>query len=795
MQTSKKSMLTLDQTFPYDLSIAMIFRNDIKYIRQCLETMKPLRDLLRLQLIMTDTGSTDGSRAVAEEYADILLDFTWCDDFSAARNTGVAKAQGRWFAYFDCDHEFDHTISHLAEFVKNPENAKKHHAANIIIGDYLKKGNNTIIEKNARPLLVNFSKGKKEFVLPIHESIPLPPTTITIPMNLFHWGYFENIHLKKARNIPILEKSIKNNPKDLKNYLQLVSEVDSDIKRISLLQQGIHATQGERSQQLGRQVAQITLLACALREQQESLFQETKTTLQSTKLPLGIQLELYGLLTSHALEKNQCEDAYLLFQEFQKLYEQNEKTPDTTTFSQGFFAFKHPSNFYDLERKLLSAFQEQQREAEAIAILRHSQSYLFQMEEHNPFFASAFQSAFALRDFSTLSRYYQYLLKERKNIILHHSQVYLEEETPKLQQSEKEDFQNLFTLEIHDAYTALWKLRQKNFILEDCPKAVADYLSQSHLLHPSTHYSDLLQQYFQTKEDSFGYLAHSPMAQILSASVHLLKKHPSYYQTIEETMETFQKQPSLFSQLPLKEQAVWTNLGFLAVQKESQQEDSTKTLPLFTDVAKAMYRHLESIYKPELLQYHCVTMLSGEEALSCIWNTAQSNPEDVLSYIKSLKEMLQISPANKELILLLMQKAKEQFQQTTKVPSRPTPPMPLTISAASPNPIPEANKKSPITTTKPIEQTFVTTTKPIEQTPVTATKPTEKKSVTTTKPIEQSPVASPEVEALRRKVKEAITLLLTQGNHPQAKIALEKYKTLHPTDPEIPELERQCKPK
>ena len=48
------------------LSIGIIFKNDIRCIERCLSSLEPLRKALPCQLVMADTGSTDGSRAVAE---------------------------------------------------------------------------------------------------------------------------------------------------------------------------------------------------------------------------------------------------------------------------------------------------------------------------------------------------------------------------------------------------------------------------------------------------------------------------------------------------------------------------------------------------------------------------------------------------------------------------------------------------------------------------------------------------------------------------------------------------------
>ena len=75
------------QTTPL-LSIGIIFRNDIRCIERCLKALQPLRDAIPSELVMADTGSEDGSREVAEKYADILIDFPWVNDFAAARARG-----------------------------------------------------------------------------------------------------------------------------------------------------------------------------------------------------------------------------------------------------------------------------------------------------------------------------------------------------------------------------------------------------------------------------------------------------------------------------------------------------------------------------------------------------------------------------------------------------------------------------------------------------------------------------------------------------------------------------------
>ena len=78
------------------LSIGLIFKNEIRCLERCLQSLEPLRQAVPCEVVMADTGSEDGSRAVAEKYADIIIDFPWVNDFSAARNAVMDRASGEW---------------------------------------------------------------------------------------------------------------------------------------------------------------------------------------------------------------------------------------------------------------------------------------------------------------------------------------------------------------------------------------------------------------------------------------------------------------------------------------------------------------------------------------------------------------------------------------------------------------------------------------------------------------------------------------------------------------------------
>ena len=102
------------------LSVGIIFKNEIRCLERCLKSLVPLKEALpgQVEIVMADTGSNDGSREVAEKYADILFDFPWINDFSAARNAVMDRCSGMWYFTVDADEWLDEDISQLLAFMR-----------------------------------------------------------------------------------------------------------------------------------------------------------------------------------------------------------------------------------------------------------------------------------------------------------------------------------------------------------------------------------------------------------------------------------------------------------------------------------------------------------------------------------------------------------------------------------------------------------------------------------------------------------------------------------------------------
>lgn len=85
------------------LSLSMIVRNEERFLPGCLESVKGLVD----EIVIADTGSTDRTKEIAASFGARVVDFTWCDDFSAARNESLRYTAGEWVLYLDADERID----------------------------------------------------------------------------------------------------------------------------------------------------------------------------------------------------------------------------------------------------------------------------------------------------------------------------------------------------------------------------------------------------------------------------------------------------------------------------------------------------------------------------------------------------------------------------------------------------------------------------------------------------------------------------------------------------------------
>ncbi|MEW6172544.1 MAG: glycosyltransferase [Bacillota bacterium] len=97
------------------IGLAMIVRDEDDNLCSCLDSVKDVVD----EIVIVDTGSSDGTVDVARRYTDKVYHYKWNDDFSAARNYAVARTRSEWVLSLDADEELDAKSGDLRGLVNN----------------------------------------------------------------------------------------------------------------------------------------------------------------------------------------------------------------------------------------------------------------------------------------------------------------------------------------------------------------------------------------------------------------------------------------------------------------------------------------------------------------------------------------------------------------------------------------------------------------------------------------------------------------------------------------------------
>lgn len=232
------------------LSIGIIFKNEIRCLERCLKSLQPLRDMIPCELIMADTGSTDGSRQVAEKYADLVFDFPWNNDFSAARNSVMEHASGMWYMSIDCDEWLGGDASEIANFVQ-ADTSYDFAAVNIRNYKTLDLDKSDEYSDFVANRLLRMSTGLR-FVGEIHERWPAEKhgnmRLLLFQRCFFHhdgYAYIDKAASEKkfARNMALLRKKLEDNPKDLVLLLQCIESSSGTSEYMYYIERAVRSVE------------------------------------------------------------------------------------------------------------------------------------------------------------------------------------------------------------------------------------------------------------------------------------------------------------------------------------------------------------------------------------------------------------------------------------------------------------------------------------------------------------------------------------------------------------------------
>ncbi|MEP0870528.1 glycosyltransferase family 2 protein [Trichocoleus desertorum AS-A10] len=185
------------------LSLCMIVKNEQQNLPRCLNSVRSHVD----EMIVVDTGSEDGTIAIAQQYGAQIQHFQWCDDFAAARNFAIAQASGQWILMLDADEELVLESDHWREELSLER------LQTLAYWIALTDIHQDITDLPTLRLFRNSSDLK--YVGRYHEQLvyreQLIPTHLIKKLQslkILHYGYEEELLLQKNinRDIPLLER-------------------------------------------------------------------------------------------------------------------------------------------------------------------------------------------------------------------------------------------------------------------------------------------------------------------------------------------------------------------------------------------------------------------------------------------------------------------------------------------------------------------------------------------------------------------------------------------------------------
>lgn len=201
------------------ITICIIVKNDSVNLKKCLELLQSTG----YEIVVVDTGSTDETIAIAKQYTNQVYHFTWCNDFSAARNYAISKVKSPYVLMVDSDEMLmEINPKDLERKVKkNPKDIGRIHRHNSFV-----RNGNSYLEKE----LVNrlFPKDEYHYEGIIHEQLVANDgkvaSTYEIPIVFLHEGYngtWEQRQAKAERNIHLLNQMLLDHKEDTYILYQL----------------------------------------------------------------------------------------------------------------------------------------------------------------------------------------------------------------------------------------------------------------------------------------------------------------------------------------------------------------------------------------------------------------------------------------------------------------------------------------------------------------------------------------------------------------------------------------------
>lgn len=197
----------------------MIVKNEGHQLAEALSSFQSFAD----EIIVVDTGSTDNTKKVAQQFTSSVYDFPWCDSFSAARNASLQKATCDCILWLDADDRIEPGDQDKIRSLKR--HFKDDRAFYFILQDMDDSGPTySFYQLRCIP-----RRPDVRFYGRVHEKLTLPGLTLAnTDIAIHHHGYKDQalFSQKVRRNFELLEQELEEGRDDEHIHFYLAHSYD-----------------------------------------------------------------------------------------------------------------------------------------------------------------------------------------------------------------------------------------------------------------------------------------------------------------------------------------------------------------------------------------------------------------------------------------------------------------------------------------------------------------------------------------------------------------------------------------
>ncbi len=186
------------------LSVCLIVRDEADNLPRSLGGIVRHAD----EVVVVDTGSTDGTPQVAGDLGANVFHVPWTDDFAAARNESIARATGDWILWLDADNQVpDEHAARLRDVLPDSPQAV------VWMTEVLEPSGHRLRQKRIFPRCPDV-----RFTGRIHEQLSHPAGfhNVFTDLEVIHWGYADKAQAraKAERNLRLIFGELGRTPDD-----------------------------------------------------------------------------------------------------------------------------------------------------------------------------------------------------------------------------------------------------------------------------------------------------------------------------------------------------------------------------------------------------------------------------------------------------------------------------------------------------------------------------------------------------------------------------------------------------